>query len=111
MVEEDHFARWEAADDAARDRVVDAFRAFDAAVQERGTILAGEALAPPSEARTVRPGRERAVTDGPYAETVEQSGGFYLVDLPSHDDAVAAARLLPAEYTVEVRPVVDVVLD
>ena len=45
------------------------------------------------------------VTDGPYAETVEQLGGFYLVELPDLDAAVEAARLLPSAYTIEVRPV------
>jgi hypothetical protein len=44
------------------------------------------------------------VTRGPFAETVEQIGGFYLVDLPDLDTAVEIAGLLPREYTIEVRP-------
>jgi hypothetical protein len=111
MAEEDHFSRWDAADETERQAVVECFMAFDAAVKERGTILAGEALAPPSEARTVHPGPGRAVTYGPYAETVEQTGGFYLVDLPSHEVAVEVAALLPPAYMIEVRPAVDVVFD
>ncbi|MCD4526471.1 YciI family protein [Nocardioides sp. cx-173] len=111
MAEEDHFARWDAADEAERHAVFECFQAFDAAVKERGTIVAGEALASPAEARTLGPGPTRAVTDGPYAETVEQTGGFYLVDLPSHEAALEAAALLPPAYTVEVRPVLDVVFD
>ena len=47
------------------------------------------------------------MTDGPFAETVEQLGGFFLVDLPDLDTAVEIARLLPPAYSVEVRPVVD----
>ncbi|WP_245155951.1 YciI family protein [Nocardioides sp. 503] len=111
MAEEDHFARWDAADENERQAVFECFHAFDAAVKERGAVLGGEALAAPSEARTVGPGPERAVTDGPYAETVEQTGGFYLVELPSHEVAVELAALLPPAYTIEVRPVVDVVFD
>jgi hypothetical protein len=104
MTEADHFERWDASSDAEQAAVFDHFRAFDAAVAERGgTVVGGEALARPAEARTLRAG---AVTEGPYAETVEQLGGFYLVELPTLDDAVAAARLLPPAYTIEVRPVV-----
>ena len=47
------------------------------------------------------------MTEGPFAETVEQMGGFWLVDLPDLDAAVEAARLLPDAYSVEVRPVID----
>lgn len=105
MAEEDHYARWDAADEATRERVVADFEAFDAAVAERGSVVGGEALARPAEARTLRGGR---VTDGPYAETVEQIGGFYVIDVESLDVAVDLARLLPREYTVEVRPVPEV---
>ena len=56
----------------------------------------------------MRPGRERAVTTGPYAETVEQVGGFYFVDLPDLATAVEVAALLPREYTVEVRPTLGI---
>ncbi|HYF73503.1 MAG TPA: YciI family protein [Nocardioides sp.] len=108
MAEEGHFDRWDAADAAARERVVAAFEAFDAAVAERGTVVGGEALSRPESARTVRPGPGRVVTDGPFAETVEQIGGFYVIDVESLDDAVELARLLPGEYTVEVRPVPEV---
>ena len=87
--------------------VFDQFTAFTKAVEERGTVVAGEALDRPELARTVRPGPDRSVTEGPFAETVEQLGGFYLVDLPDLDAAVEAARLLPPAYSVEVRPVID----
>ncbi|WP_122818709.1 YciI family protein [Nocardioides pantholopis] len=110
MAEEDHFAKWDRADAALRERVVADFTAFDAAVAERGSVLAGEALDHPGAARTVRPGADRPVTDGPYAEAVEQLGGLYLIDVPSMEDAVQLAALLPREYAVEVRPVVEVEL-
>lgn len=105
MAEEDHYARWDAADEATRQRVVADFEAFDAAVAERGAVVGGEALARPSEARTLRAG---SVTEGPYAETVEQVGGFYVIDVESMDVAVELAGLLPRAYTVEVRPVPEV---
>ena len=108
MTEPDHFAKWDAADDRHRERVFADFRAFTAAVRERGSVVAGEALGHPATARTLRPGADRTVTDGPFAETVEQLGGFYLVDLPEDVDATALAALLPHEYAIEVRPVLDV---
>jgi hypothetical protein len=103
MAEANHFDRWDASADADQQAVFDCFRAFVAAVSERGAVLHGEALARPAEARTLRAG---AVTDGPYAETTEQVGGFYLVDLPDLDTAVTLAGLLPAAYAIEVRPVI-----
>ena len=107
MAEEDTWERWNALTDAEQQDVFDSFTAFTEAVKERGTVLAGEALDRAESARTVRPGPGRPVTEGPFAETVEQLGGFWLVDLPDLETAVAAATLLPAAYSVEVRPVVD----
>lgn len=109
MAEPDHFARWDAADDAAQEKIFADFRAFTAAVRERGRFRGGEALAHPRDARTLRPdGEGRRVTEGPYAETVEQLGGFYLVDLPDLATAIEVASLLPREYDVEVRECLDV---
>jgi hypothetical protein len=110
MAEADHFDRWEASDDAHRERVYADFRAFSEAVGARGSIVAGDALDRPGTARTVQPGAERALTDGPFAETVEQVGGFYLIDVPDLDAAVEVAALLPQEYTVEVRPTLEVMV-
>lgn len=108
MAETDHFSRWDAANDGERQAVFACFQAFTEAVREHGSVLGGEALAASGEARTLRPGADRPVTEGPFADTVEQMGGFYLVELPDRDTAVELARLLPPEYTVEVRPVIDV---
>jgi hypothetical protein len=107
LAEDDHFAKWDAADEALRQRVIADFQAFDAAVRARGSIVTGDALDRPESARTVQPG-DRAVTEGPFAETVEQVGGFYLIDVPSLEDAVEVAKVLPREYTVEVRPTLEV---
>ena len=111
MAEEDSWDRWNALSDGEQQEVFDRFTSFTKAVEERGTVIAGEALDRPQSARTIRPqppgGAARPVTQGPYAETVEQMGGFWLVDLPDLDSAVEVARLLPDSYSVEVRPVID----
>jgi hypothetical protein len=108
LTEEDHFDRWDNADDALRARCIDDYNAFADAVRQRGIMVVGDALHRPEAARTVRPGPERLVTAGPFAETVEQIGGFYLIDVPSLDTAVELAALLPREYTVEVRPTLGI---
>ena len=112
MAEGDHFANWDRASEETRQRVYADFDAFSTAVAERGTIVAGEALDHPRRARTVQPrsqsGGDRPVTEGPYAETVEQLGGFFLIDVASFEDAVELAKLLPREYLLEVREVLEV---
>jgi hypothetical protein len=103
LTERDHYGRWDALTESERDEAMDAFRTFAKAVQERGEIVDGDALHPPAQTRTVHSGVERAVTDGPYAETVEQLGGYYVIDVPDMDTAVELARLLPSLTAVEVR--------
>jgi hypothetical protein len=77
---------------------------FSAGVEQLGAkLLGGEALQDTSTATTVRGGD---VTDGPFVETKEALGGFYLVDAPDLDTALAVARTVPARFGgVEVRPV------
>jgi hypothetical protein len=98
---------WARAGHAERTALREAHAEFDAAVRQRGRLLAGEALEGAAAARTLRTvaGR-RVVTEGPYAETVEQLGGFYLVELDSRDAAAELAAVLPDQYTVEIRPAV-----
>ena len=108
LTEKDHFDNWEASDAALRKRTIDDFNAFGDTVRARGTLVVGDALDRPEQARTLGPGPARSVTRGPFAETVEQIGGFYLVDLPYLDSALEIATLLPREYTVEVRPTQEV---
>jgi hypothetical protein len=100
---------WDAATSEQRQEVMDAHTAFHKAVAERATMLAGEALAASSQARTLRrPGGAAVVTEGPYAEAAEQIGGFYLVEAESLDLVVELCHMLPASYAVEVRPVIDI---
>jgi len=84
--------------------------AYDQAIKDSSVHLAGEALQPSQSATTVRlKGDERVVTDGPFAETREVLGGFYLIDVPDLDTALDwAARCPGAKYgSMEVRPVME----
>jgi hypothetical protein len=83
---------------------------FSAEAARREMNPGGAALQPTATARTVRFADKAAtmVTDGPYAETKEQLGGFYLLDCESIDEAIAMARKLPLTAgSVEVRPVMQ----
>jgi hypothetical protein len=73
-------------------------------------LLGGEGLQPTSTATTVRVrDGEALTTDGPFAETREQLGGYYLLDCKDLDDAISWAAKIPgaADGSVEVRPVMD----
>jgi hypothetical protein len=86
------------------------YNAFGAWLKETGWSNGGEALHPSTTATTVSVrGGQRVVTDGPFAETKEQLGGFYLVDVPSLDDALEAASRIPGARTgrIEVREIVE----
>lgn len=98
---------WEQASQEVRDSYFDAHHAFEQYVDEHGRRLSSGALADADTATTVGPGvgEERVVSDGPFVELTEQVGGYYDLELPDLDAAIAAARLLPAAYTVEIRPV------
>ena len=79
--------------------------AFMGALKEAGVASAyGAELHPPSTARTL--GADGTVTDGPFAETKEQLGGFYAIDVPSIEEAVEWARRIPLlpGNKIEVRP-------
>jgi len=79
---------------------------FASQVAERGgKIVGGDALEPTATATSIR---GDLVTDGPFAETKEALGGFYLVEARDLDHAIEIARLCPARFGgVEVRPVMD----
>ena len=72
-------------------------------------LLSGEALDAPSTATTLRHANGRpTLTDGPFAETAEIVGGYYLIQAPDLDRATAWCRLLPDFYSLEIRPCIDV---
>jgi hypothetical protein len=81
---------------------------YDNAIKGAGAASAGEALQPTSTATTVRDdGGKPIVTDGPFAETKEQLGGYYVLDVENLDAAIEWAHKCPAaQYgSVELRPI------
>jgi len=85
-----------------------AFRTFTEEIIASGAFQGGEALTPVSTATSVRVrDGETLLTDGPFAETREQLGGYYLVEAPDLDAAVAIAAKIPTakQGTIEVRPI------
>lgn len=74
--------------------------AYGSLLRERGAHVLGEALS--GEAAVVRPGERPIVTDGPFAETKEGVGGFYVVECPSRDEALELAARVPASPGVAV---------
>jgi hypothetical protein len=76
----------------------------------KGQYLAANPLHPVSTATSVRVRKGKSVvTDGPFAETREQLGGYFLIDAPNLDEAIGVARRIPAARvgTVEIRPVME----
>ncbi|MEZ4707392.1 MAG: YciI family protein [Caldilineaceae bacterium] len=90
--------------------MMNAYGAFTNEAREAGVLQGGEALQPTSTATTVRVrnGKTNA-TDGPFAETKEQLGGYYLLDCKNLDEAIAYAAKIPGAKhgSVEVRPIME----
>ncbi len=85
-----------------------AYGALTQEMEEKGVMVAGEGLYPTATATTVRVREgERDVTDGPFAETKEQLGGFYVLDVKDLDEAIEWAAKIPGSQfgSVEIRPV------
>jgi hypothetical protein len=84
---------------------------YNAWLKEKGWYLGGDALQPTATATTVR-AREGKVlsTDGPFAETKEQLGGYYMIDCNNLDEAIEGASRIPAlerGSSIEVRPIME----
>jgi hypothetical protein len=92
-------------------RVIEAHAGFTQSIQDSGHYLGGEALELTSQATTVRVrDGETLTTDGPFAETREQLGGYYLIDAPDLGAAVEIAARVPEAATgsIEVRPITTI---
>jgi hypothetical protein len=90
------------------------YAAFTQEVRDRGLFRAGEALEPTNTATTVRVRDGRAlVTDGPFAETKEFLGGFYLLECRDLDEAIDLAKRIPAveRGSIEIRPIWELPAD
>lgn len=105
--------RWNALPEAERNKIMEDYGAFVASVKESGRYLAGAKLAASVDAVTVRrPHGDTAVTDGPFAETKEQLGGYHLVECRDLNEAISLAKqipTLPAGGAVEVRAVASMI--
>src|SRR4051794_26885050 len=86
----------------------EAYGTYTRGLAERGLLRGGEALEGAETATTVRArGAERLVTDGPFAETREVLGGYYVIEAPDLDAAIEAAAACPGARTgsLEIRPI------
>src|SRR3954447_19052155 len=105
--DESRYATMTPEDSAA---LMQAYGAFGQAAQEAGVLLGGEGLKPTATATTVRVrDGEAMLTDGPFAETREQLGGFYLLECADLDEATRWAAKIPdaKRGSIEVRPVME----
>lgn len=91
--------------EAERNAVFAEHMAFSEALQKAGAMVGGEPLTPSRTARTLRPGGQ--VEDGPYADTREQLGGFYILSARTPEEAMEWARRCPTSKhgVIEVRAV------
>jgi hypothetical protein len=92
-----------------RDTMLKEYMDFSKNIAQSGHYRAGNELHPVTKATTVRVrDKKRLVTDGPFAETKEQLGGYYLIEAKDLDEAVGiAARVPSARYgSIEVRPII-----
>ena len=103
-------SRLKAASQADKDAMFKEYGAYTASIIKSGHMRAGDALQPSSTATTVRVREGKTLTtDGPYAETKEQLGGYYLVDAADLDEAIKLAARIPGARggAIEVRPVMQ----
>ncbi|MCU0232236.1 MAG: YciI family protein [Acidobacteria bacterium] len=101
---------WESMPEAERNELFGEYMAFTESIRESGHLLAGDPLEPTATATTIRVRGGKAVTsDGPFAETREQLGGYYIVEARDLDEALGLAARVPSARIgcVEVRPIVE----
>lgn len=106
----DREADWDAMSDDQRNALFGEYMAISQELTEKGKMLAGDPLQPVATATTVRvrDGRLTA-TDGPFAETREQLGGYYMIEARDLDEAIAIAGRIPSARIgcIEVRPILE----
>lgn len=101
-------AGWSKLTPAEQEQGVAAYSAYTGALTKAGVLQGANRLRPTTAATTVRLANGKAqVLDGPYAESKEQLGGYYLIDVPDLDAAISWAARCPAAShgVVEVRPI------
>jgi hypothetical protein len=90
--------------------IMNEYFAFTEGIRQSGQYVAGEALQPTATATTVKVRNGKvSTTDGPFAETKEQLGGFYMIEAKDLNEAIQVAAKIPSARhgSIEVRPVVD----
>jgi hypothetical protein len=100
-------ADWAKVADAQREPIYREYRQLREQLSEKGQYLGGSQLEPTARATTVRiRDGQRVVTDGPFAETKEQLGGYFLMEADDLGEAIAVAGRIPAarEGSIEIRP-------
>ncbi len=93
--------------DEENGKIFQGYMDYTQSIKETGSFVAGEALQPTNTATTVRVRDGKTLlTDGPFAETKEQLGGFYLLECDSLDEAIEKAKGIPSAAfgSIEVRP-------
>ena len=101
---------WQKPPPAESAKIMSEFSAFTEAVRKSGHYVGGNALAPTHTATTVRVRQGKlATTDGPFAETKEQLGGYFLLNARDLNEAIQLAARIPGARvgSVEVRPLVE----
>jgi hypothetical protein len=105
----DQEADWAKLTPAQQGAMYQEYGQFTKEITEKGMYLGGNQLKPIATATTVRVrDGKRVTTDGPFAETKEQLGGYYLIEAKDLDDAIAVASRIPSVRwgSIEVRPII-----
>ena len=101
-------SEWEKLDPTQQASVYDEYRELIQQLAADGKYVAGDELKPTTTATTVRVrDGSQSITDGPFAETKEQLGGYFLVNASDLDEAIAIAAQIPSarDGSIEIRPV------
>jgi len=101
---------WEDMPEAEKNRLFGEYMQFTNDIKASGHFIAGDALQPVRTATSVRVrGGKTSTTDGPFAETREQLGGYYLINAKDLDEATKIAARIPSATigTIEIRPVMN----
>lgn len=109
LIYEDEKA-WQTMPPAEAEKILDEYHAFTESIGKSGHLVGGNALQPTHAATTVRVRQGKvATTDGPFAETKEQLGGYYLLKARDLNEAIQLASRIPGARSgsIEVRPVME----
>jgi hypothetical protein len=105
---------WNELDEAARQQIFLEYRKLRGELQSSSKFLSGSQLQATTSATSIRiRSGEVLVTDGPFAETHEQLGGYFLIEANDLDEAIAVAKQIPSARmgTIEVRPLVEMAVE